>query len=804
MNLIKKLFVYTVVFSMVFGFTGLLGTVNVAKADDLVAGTLVKRPDMSSVYYLYDDEGTLKRMTFPNSATYFTWFEDFDDVVTITADELGDIPLGSNAVYRPGTRLIKITTDPKVYAAEEGGVLRWIDSEETALALYGEDWASWIDDVPDAFFAGNYNSDDAVDNLVTATAHPVGTLIRYADTDEIYYIDASVEKRLVTEDGFTANKFSEEYVVENIPDTITYTPGTSITEAEAGLFPITEIVVVPPVTTGDLSVALASDNPASKTILVHSTGNTYPEALIPFLKLKFTASNDGDVDVTELKFKRLGVAKDADLGSLYLYDGTTKLAEYNAFSDKVLRFTNSSGLFTVEAGTNKVVTLKGDLARASTPVSASKTIGFEVVDASYVSADAGSISASYPMSGNLMTTAQVDDLGTVYFTSYTSFPATIKADAANQELWRFSIVGGNQILELRYVKLTMVGTIATDDIANLRLEIGGVQLGETAVMNSSNELIFDFTDDPLEIPAGQTKIIQLRGDMAGGAGRVFKFTVQRATDVVVWDTNYEVYLSTAKDAVTTAFGVIQPETGDGTDVDSGTVTVGLNPDSPINYIADGGTNLTFAIFDFKAAGEDVKVESLKIKCYSNDATNYLDNVKLLYNGSQVGTTDTTILCDNGTDTTTYTLGSTVVLPAGETQQISVVADTNDTTIAGDETLRIELVATASSNAVGQTTLTAITTTAQAGRTLTVKSGTVTATENLGFGDKSATFPTGVANQGDVQIASFFVTAGSGEAVDMTQIQLKDQATYFLGDNFQNLYLKHGETPRDMFRFINTI
>src|SRR5690606_38495585 len=57
--------------------------------------------------------------------------------------------------YRPGIRLVKITTDPKVYAVDSHGTLRWISSQAAASAIYGGDWNTKIDDVPDAFFV-NY------------------------------------------------------------------------------------------------------------------------------------------------------------------------------------------------------------------------------------------------------------------------------------------------------------------------------------------------------------------------------------------------------------------------------------------------------------------------------------------------------------------------------------------------------------------------------------------------------------------------------------------------------------------------
>lgn len=93
-----------------------------------------------------------KRYVFPDPATYFSWYDSFNKVKELTAADLAQIPLGGNVTLRPGTRLIKIQSDPKVYAVSQGGVLRWVKTEEIARALYGENWKNQVIDISDAFF----------------------------------------------------------------------------------------------------------------------------------------------------------------------------------------------------------------------------------------------------------------------------------------------------------------------------------------------------------------------------------------------------------------------------------------------------------------------------------------------------------------------------------------------------------------------------------------------------------------------------------------------------------------------------
>lgn len=122
----------------------------------LAAGELVKG-SLPAVYYV--DEG--KRYVFANEKVYFSWYQGFDGVRTISDEALASYPIGGNVTYRPGLKLVKIQSDPRVYAVGAGGRLRWITSEAAAVALYGPDWNRQVDDIPDSFFF-NYKEGEPV------------------------------------------------------------------------------------------------------------------------------------------------------------------------------------------------------------------------------------------------------------------------------------------------------------------------------------------------------------------------------------------------------------------------------------------------------------------------------------------------------------------------------------------------------------------------------------------------------------------------------------------------------------------
>lgn len=97
-----------------------------------------------------------ERLVFPDAKTFLSWQGDFTRVEQINLSELADYHITRNVTYKPGS-LIKSATSPKVYVVVDiQGTIRWVPSEERAIALWGENWASLVKDVPDEFWI-NYH-----------------------------------------------------------------------------------------------------------------------------------------------------------------------------------------------------------------------------------------------------------------------------------------------------------------------------------------------------------------------------------------------------------------------------------------------------------------------------------------------------------------------------------------------------------------------------------------------------------------------------------------------------------------------
>lgn len=131
----------------------------VSAQNQINEGSVVKARGFSSLYYIGPNK---KRFVFPNEHAYFSWYNDFSNVSEVNVEDVSQFQLAGNVQYRPGVVLVKIQTDPKVYAVGHNGRLHWIKTETLAKKLYGEKWNLLVDDVPDVYFA-NYTVDSPIE-----------------------------------------------------------------------------------------------------------------------------------------------------------------------------------------------------------------------------------------------------------------------------------------------------------------------------------------------------------------------------------------------------------------------------------------------------------------------------------------------------------------------------------------------------------------------------------------------------------------------------------------------------------------
>lgn len=192
---------------------------------------LLIKGDGPAVYYLSEQN---RRYVFPNEHIFKSWYQDFTGVQTVTPTALAGYQIGGNVKYRPGTRLVKIVSDPTVYGVGMGGTLHGLASETAAAALYGAAWANRVDDLPDAFFF-----DYTIAEPLDGTAHPTGTLFKFSGQSTYRLLLANdagaLESRSISSSLLSAWHYQTTNALTISPTLFPYTAGTALSSADVAL-----------------------------------------------------------------------------------------------------------------------------------------------------------------------------------------------------------------------------------------------------------------------------------------------------------------------------------------------------------------------------------------------------------------------------------------------------------------------------------------------------------------------------------------------------------------------------------------
>lgn len=780
----KKAFTWSVVGLTILwsmGAAALLPLVAQAEGCVLEAGDLFKVKGTSAVYYV---NGALKRVPFFHANHFKTLYQDYSGVVECDASATAQYPLSDvvpTTINMRAGELWKLVSEPAVYMVVSRAAGD-TDPRSPVCQLASEQQASdWkfnlkadVLDLPD-YLNGNFRK-------LGMCVQPNGLLVSNPGSNDVYLVS---EGQLWKVDGALPQFLAKEVhvVATGLPvATGSITPASIVEKS----LPISNPSVVVP-STGALSVSLAGDTPAAASV-VNDLGSA--QAMIPVLKVNMVASG-GSVTVNSVKFTRGGISADTEINNAHLYKGDMWVASNPSISNGVLTFSNAAGLFSVSG--SESLTLKMDLKNSS---SGGKSLNFMLSD---MSVAGGSVAGLPLAAGNTFTTVNVTDLGYVTFSSISpSAAATVDPGLMGYEIWRFQGIATDQDMEVRRLRFTVVGSVSVGDLKNFSLWNGATQVGVVVPeMSADKTVTFDLSAAPFQIPKGQTKQFSLKTDIVGGTNRSFRASLQNDRDLVTYDKEYKVFV---KANGSDSFSIIEPNSS-GTavnyTVNTGSLTQSVATTTPTGNVADGSTNVTLAEFKWTANGEDVKVSSLYATTTGSDTSDILANVRLLVNGSQVGTTDASVTANGGGSAAGKadfgTFGNSFIIKAGTSAQVKVVADLTDTSVASGATFIVGLgagtLAADAANAQGVVSLSSITSVRQVASTLTVQAGTVSVVKNSSFGDRSSGNPTGPVNGSQVLVGSFSIIGGSGEDVDVSQISVKDDtAGTCIGTYMQNLTL----------------
>lgn len=659
MNRISKVFILGLAIVALAGF-GKIGTTKAAAQP----GSLIKMNGLSSVYYLGADG---KRYVFPNAPVYFSWYKDFSGVVTISQSELESYPLAANITMRPGTRLVKITTNPKVYAVEPGGILRAIPDEAAAKALYGDNWNKRVSDVADAFFT-NYRTG----NPLAANEVPAGSLVKNAGNATVYYFDGTNYRSIANEAAFNANRFSFDNVL-TISNAIT-AGGTTITANEFANpdSSATGQGTQPGQGTG-LTVALSASTPASATIPSQASG-------VVMAKYNFTAASDGAVTLQSLVLKRTGVGSPSEISKVYLYDGDIRLTNGRTVNSSDNTVTFSSIGYTIPAGTTKTLSVVVDV----DDLTNAGNHAFSIESASSITTGGATVSGSFPITGNIMS-FNTTDVGGVDVEGNNTY--NVKVGETNVELGRFSVYVNN-VEDAQMTGITLYNG-GRDVISNLKLYRDS-DLVATGVKNGS---YFTFTlNSPYNITKGESVAFTVKGDVGGRDGDAASLYVRYNTDIKVVGKTFGYNLKPAIGINTAANSMIDEISGtqkQTINVEAGQITLIFKGPVAAN-VAKNSNDVVLMDFSITAqSAVDVEKVGIIVKDSDNTDDDDLTNAEIVCGSTIMNEWSNWTETAAGTpltDTSVWTVN------AGETKNCQIRVDIENTkeNTKGSDTVSADL------------------------------------------------------------------------------------------------------------------
>lgn len=769
MKRLRKIFASLVMVTTVLTTVGAFAPSVSAAAQ---AGDLIKKDGLSAVYYLGEDG---KRYVFPNEATYKSWYSDFSGVVTVSADELASYPLGANVVIRPGTKLVKITTDPKVYAVEPNGSLRWVQTEADAIALYGANWAQRVVDVADSFFT-NYT----IGQPLASNEVPVGSLVKKAGENSIYYYDGTNYRLIEDEVAFLANRFQNA----NVLTLSSFTAGgTTITGAEAAIVKTSQggtSTGWQPGQGSGVIVALNSMTPASAGIPDGSP--------VDFLKINLTASNDGAITVNSLKLTAYDLSDPTNIDDVTIYDNGVKVGtSKNINSDRVATFNFSTPL-NIAAGTTKTLTVRASITAGQT---GSYALGVAV--ASDINASGSAVSGSFPIVGNSMSITSNSTIGTVTLAGVNATPSSPAFGEDDVVLAGFDFTAANEDVLVESLRLYNAGTNSNDIVSNLSLYINGDLTAE----GTYADRYATFNLNNYKIEKGDTISVEVKGDMGiTSVGDNVNLYIKDRNDFVFVGQAYGfgVQLTPASYALldTAAEGIKATLTaGDFTiDMDKSTAS-----GTPAKDVKPGDNDVVLATLVMKSNGENATVLSIS-DTGANDfeiqgtglAAGEIENVEM-YDVATGGIYDVTA---TRVGDTRWTLSMTdeIFLTKGVSRKFLVRADMSDTIgseIDNGDTMKVVLKSSAMSieGDTSGATINSVTPNSVTGAIITVKEA------SLEVEPMALTTINAVGGSNDVVVYKAMVKAGTADGVKLQSVKLTttaDAADTFTDNNISKLDL----------------
>ena len=342
----------------------------------------------------------------------------------------------------------------------------------------------------------------------------------------------------------------------------------------------------------------------------------------------------------------------------------------------------------------------------------------------------------------------------VSLSSMTPAPGNVATGAAFIPFTAVNFSAGSNPVTVTQVKVTRTGLSSDSSLNNAYLFDGATMLAQTSSFQNG---VATFVNSAgiFTVPANSTKTVWVKADIASGSsnGATYMFGINQASDV----------LSNAS-SVTGSFPIMGNGQVSSTVSSPSLSTLTANSVSVGTSVNAGTLGLLAGQFSLQSANSTVAVKSITLTLVGSASPSAFQNVKLVANGTQVGTT-MAVFPSNGVGVFDLS-ANPLMISTGTTAQVQIKADVtggvnrnflfsiqrNYDIQAFDQTYNVGILTTAGSSFP-----------IQQGTNISILAGSLTITKDAT--SKTGTVPTSATN---VKLATFKFTA-NGE--DMKVLSL---------------------------------
>jgi len=270
---------------------------------------------------------------------------------------------------------------------------------------------------------------------------------------------------------------------------------------------------------GPLSVSVASDNVAGRTITRNASG-------VEYLKVSFS----GTGTVNTLTIKRLGAGLVADFSNVFVYDGAKRLVSGKTFSTST---GETTFLVNVAVSGTKDITLVGDMtAGTAGDVNYISLIG--------VTTAGGAAVSGLPVSGNQFTISGASSGRLDVAKSGSVSNPTVGQKRA--QVSEFKLTANTEAASVKRLSMLNGGTVSASNLTNPVLKTGTSEW--TGKVTSDNYLVFDLGSG-FTIAKGGNAIFNVYADVGGKSAETVILYFDSSTDLYAVGDQYGQGMSTA-------------------------------------------------------------------------------------------------------------------------------------------------------------------------------------------------------------------------------------------------------------------